>query len=81
MTSSVEMHDVKNNRPFLKRQMIPEIKLDDFYQGGNVTVLSRVLKVTDYSDVQTRNHFENTRERTFAMIKPDAYMEMGKVLD
>lgn len=46
-----------------------------------MTILSRVLKVTDYSDVQTRSHFEANRQRTFAMIKPDAYMEMGKVID
>jgi len=45
------MFDVKNSRPFLKRQQIPEIRLEDFYQGGKVTVLSRVLHVTDYSDV------------------------------
>jgi nucleoside-diphosphate kinase len=46
-----------------------------------VTVLSRVLTVTDYADVQTRNHFETHRARTFALIKPDAYMQMGKVIN
>ena len=81
VTNSIEMFDIKNNRPFLKRQQIPEVRLDDFYQGGQVTVLSRVLKVTDYSDVHTRNHFEGQHQRTFAMIKPDAYMEMGKICD
>lgn len=61
VTSSVEMHDIKNNRPFLKRQQIPEVRLEDFHQGGKVTVLSRVLTVTGYSDVQTRVHFEQNR--------------------
>ena len=46
-----------------------------------MTVLSRVLTVTDYSDVQTRNYFEGSRQRTFAMIKPEVYMEMGKIID
>lgn len=35
----------------------------------------------DYSDVMTRTHFESNRGRTFAMLKPDVYMEMGKVID
>ena len=29
----------------------------------------------------TRRRFESQRERTFAMIKPDAYTAMGKVID
>ena len=29
----------------------------------------------------TRRRFEGQRERTFAMIKPDAYTAMGKVID
>jgi nucleoside-diphosphate kinase len=75
------MFDIKNARPFLKRQQIPEVKLDDFYQGAQVTVLARVLNVTDYGDVQTRNHFENQRQRTFALVKPDCYMNMGKIMN
>ena len=57
-TSSIEMFDIKNARPFLSKQQVPAINLDDFYQGGQVSVLSRVLNVSDYGDVQTRNHFE-----------------------
>ena len=70
---SVEMFDVKNARIFLKKQQIPSIALDDFFIGAQVNVLSRVLKVIDYGDVHTRKHFENQRQRTFAMIKPDCY--------
>ena len=81
VTSSIEMFDVKNARIFLKKQQIPSIQLDDFFIGSNVTILSRVLKVTDYGDVHTRKHFENNRQRTFAMIKPDAYGSMGKIID
>jgi nucleoside-diphosphate kinase len=42
-TNGVEIFDTKNSRPFLSRQQVPELKLDDLYQGGKVTVLSRVL--------------------------------------
>lgn len=75
------MYDVKNKRIFLKRQEIPTLQLDDFFVGSQVTILSRVLKVTDYGDIFTRRRFEAQRERTFGMIKPDAYTAMGKVID
>lgn len=75
------MHDVKNNRIFLKKIELPNFSIDDIYIGAKVTILSRVMKVTDYADVRTRNRFEQTRGRTFAMIKPHAYANMGKILD
>lgn len=81
VVKSIEMYDVKNQRIFLKRQEIPTIQLDDFFVGSQVTILSRVLKVTDYGDIFTRRRFESQRERTFAMIKPDAYTAMGKIID
>lgn len=79
--NQIEMYDVKNSRIFLKRQEVPGICLDDFYAGSKVTILSRVHKVTDYGDVRTRNRFEQSRQRTFAMIKPHAYQNIGKILD
>ena len=75
------MWDVKNSRIFLKKQQIPAIQLDDFFIGAQVQILARVLKVLDYGDVATRRHFENKRQRTFAMIKPDCYAQMGQVID
>merc|ERR1712151_50134 len=81
VVKSIEMYDVKNKRIFLKRQEIPTLQLDDFFIGAQVTINSRVLKVTDYGDIFTRRRFETERERTFAMIKPDAYTAMGKIVD
>ena len=81
VTRSIEMFDIKNMRMFLKKQQMPGIELDDFYIGSQVTILARVLKVTDYGDVHTRARFETDRQRTFAMIKPDAYHSMGKIID
>lgn len=80
-TNMIEMYDVKNSRIFLKKMECAGIKLEDFYVGAKVTILSRVMKVTDYGDVRTRNHFEQARSRTFAMIKPHAYQSFGKILD
>ena len=59
VVKSIEMYDVKNKRIFLKRQEIPTLQLDDFYVGSQVTILSRVLKVTDYGDMFTRRRFES----------------------
>jgi len=55
--------------------------LGDLFIGAVVTVYGRQLKVTDYGDVFTRQAFEEQRQRTFALIKPDAYSNIGKILD
>lgn len=60
---------------------MPSVHLEDFYIGANVTIFARVHKVTDYGDVYTRRRFMKDGERTFAMIKPDAYRDMGRIID
>ena len=81
VTNTIEMFDVKNQRIFLKKIEVPGVKLEDFFVGAQVTILARVLKVTDYADVRTRNAFEQHRAKTFAMIKPHAYSNIGKIID
>jgi nucleoside-diphosphate kinase len=81
VTNMIEMFDVKNSRIFLKKIEVPGVKLEDFFVGAQVTILARVLKVTDYADVRTRNAFEQHRAKTFAMIKPHAYSNIGKIID
>lgn len=41
----------------------------------------RQLKVMGYCDEFTRKKFEGTKSKTFAMIKPDCYNHMGKIID
>lgn len=55
--------------------------MKDLHIDALVTVQTRQLKILDYGDVATRKKFEVDRQRTFAMIKPDAYVHMGKILD
>lgn len=55
--------------------------MNELYIGSVITIYSRQLKVIDYGDVYTRKHFEVMRSRTYAMIKPDAYIHIGKILD
>lgn len=78
--NSVEMYDVKNHRPFLKRSEYAEVSLADMYIGSTVTILARQLKVVDYADNHTRKALETMKAKTLAMIKPDAYNEIGRIL-
>lgn len=55
--------------------------MEEFFVGAVITVYGRQLKITDYGDVATRKRFEVDRQRTFAMVKPDAYRNIGKIID
>jgi len=55
--------------------------MKDLHVGSLITVQARQLKILDYGDVATRKRFEVDRQRTFAMIKPDAYVHIGKIID
>ena len=79
--STVEMHDKKQNRMFLKRVEVAGISLADLFIGARVTVMSRVLTVVGYADQATAARQEGDRESTFAMIKPCSYNNIGKILD
>jgi len=78
--STIEMYDQKNKRPFLKRCEVGGIALSDIYIGATLTIHSRQLKVIEYGDVHTRKAMEAAKSRTLALIKPDAYNNMGKIL-
>jgi hypothetical protein len=54
---------MKNNRIFLKRTEVSTVTLSDFFIGGTVTVLARLLKVEDYADCFTRKELEVTKGR------------------
>jgi nucleoside-diphosphate kinase len=78
--NSVSMYDVKNKKPFLKRTEYAEISLANMYIGSTVTILARQLKIVEYADDYTRKALENMKGRTLAMIKPDAYNNIGRIL-
>ena len=79
--NSVEMYDKKMCRVFLKRVECPAIKLSDLYLGAKVTIFSRIIHIVDYGDIATSSLQTVDRERTFAMIKPCSYQNVGKILD
>jgi len=55
--------------------------MEEVHIGSNITVYGRLLKIVDYGDVATRRRFEVSRQRTFGMLKPDVYTNIGKILD
>lgn len=79
--NSIEMFDLKNKKVFLKKIQYPSVKLKDLFIGAEISIYGRKLKVTDYCDPNTKSIFEKTRQSTYAMIKPDAYLHIGKIID
>ena len=79
--NTLEMYDNKNRRMFLKRCKNPNVGMDELFIGATISVYARQLKITEYGDVFTRQKFEKKRGRTFAMVKPDCYIHIGKIVD
>ncbi|KAM6963115.1 nucleoside diphosphate kinase homolog 7 [Aplochiton taeniatus] len=77
---AVEMFDVKNQRTFLKRTKYDGLQLDDLFVGNRVIVFSRQLNLIGYGDQYTANKLGSKKERTLALIKPDAVAKMGDIL-
>lgn len=73
--------DLKTRKMFLKRMACADISEDKLFIGSIVTIFSRQLKLVDYGDTFTRNHFAQNKETTFGLIKPDVYVHTGKIID
>merc|ERR1719482_628322 len=65
---------------FLKRSKQDHIKAEDLYLGAIINVFSRQVKIAEYADVFTRNELEGNKSRTLALVKPDAYQHLGKII-
>ncbi|XP_077390433.1 nucleoside diphosphate kinase homolog 7 isoform X2 [Festucalex cinctus] len=78
---SVEMFDVKNQRVFLRRTKYEELQPRDLFVGNRVNVFSRQLNIIDYGDQYTASKLGSKKERTLALVKPDAVSKVGDVLE
>ncbi|KAM4046836.1 nucleoside diphosphate kinase homolog 7 [Anomaloglossus baeobatrachus] len=78
---SVEMYDVKNHRVFLRRMKYDSLRKEDFYVGNKINVFSRQLHLVDYGDQYTARKVGSKKEKTLAMIKPDAVAKMGSIIE
>ena len=66
---------------FLKRMAGTQLNEKELFCGSTVTVYARQLKLVDYGDVFTRQHFSQGKQSTFALVKPDVYTHTGKIID
>lgn len=80
-TKEVEMVDIKNRKQFLKRTRYDELRANLLYIGSTVTVFGRQIKLVEYGDDFTRGKLESKSEKTLAMVKPDAFKHLGKIID
>ncbi|XP_015330563.1 nucleoside diphosphate kinase 7 isoform X3 [Bos indicus x Bos taurus] len=78
---SVEMHDVKNHRTFLKRTKYEDLHLEDLFIGNKVNIFSRQLVLLDYGDQYTARQLGSKKEKTLALIKPDAVSKAGEIIE
>ncbi|XP_075445540.1 nucleoside diphosphate kinase homolog 7 isoform X2 [Ascaphus truei] len=78
---SVEMYDVKNHRVFLRRTKYDELHKEDLFLGNKINVFSRQLHLVDYGDQYTSRKVGSKKEKTLALIKPDAVIKMGSIIE
>ncbi|XP_072282782.1 nucleoside diphosphate kinase homolog 7 [Pyxicephalus adspersus] len=79
--ASVEMYDVKNHRVFLRRTKYEALRKEDLYVGNKINVFSRHLHLVDYGDQYTARRLGSKKEKTLAMIKPDAVTKLGSIIE
>ncbi|XP_041114962.1 nucleoside diphosphate kinase 7-like isoform X1 [Polyodon spathula] len=77
---SVEMFDMKNHCTFLRRTKYDDIKLQNLFVGNRLNVFSRQLHLIDYGDQYTASKLGSSKEKTLAIIKPDATDKMGTII-
>ena len=79
--NSLEIVDLKSKKQHLKRIRIDSLTYEDFYVGNTLDIYGRRFKIVEFADSFTKEQLFSKKERTFAMIKPDAYQHMGKIID
>uniref|UniRef100_G1KKD0 Nucleoside diphosphate kinase homolog 7 n=1 Tax=Anolis carolinensis TaxID=28377 RepID=G1KKD0_ANOCA len=78
---SVEMYDMKNRCRFLNRTKYEDLHFKDLFVGNRITIFSRHLNLVDYADQYTARMLGSSKERTLALLKPDAALKLGDILD
>lgn len=72
--------EAKDKSVVLKSGSYPAITLHKLTPGSKFTVEDQEYKVLDYTNEFTKKFF-GERKRTYGMVKPDAYKNIGKILD
>ena len=79
--NSIEIIDLKSRKQFLKRIQFPQLSQQDLYVGNTFDIYGRRFKIVRFGDKFTQDTMVQSSERTFLLIKPDCYINMGKIID
>lgn len=80
LDGTIEMHDLKTRRTFLKRCAYPDLVVQDLFLGAQVTVYARQLRILDFNDDFTRRKLGTVTARVVAFIPPADLGTLGAVL-
>ncbi|XP_060626727.1 nucleoside diphosphate kinase homolog 7 isoform X2 [Anolis sagrei] len=72
---------MKNRCRFLNRTKYEDLQFKDLFVGNRITIFSRHLNLVDYADQYTARMLGSSKERTLALLKPDAALKLGDILD
>ncbi|KAL0205685.1 hypothetical protein P9112_000992 [Eukaryota sp. TZLM1-RC] len=78
--NSIEIHDPKLKRIFLRRIPFPSLSLNDFIIGNSVDIHSRQMKVADYGDSCTRDYLTASQETITVVIPPSKFPSFGTII-
>ncbi|EAN99781.1 nucleoside diphosphate kinase, putative [Trypanosoma cruzi] len=79
--ATIEMHDLKTKRVFLKRCAYPSLGVQELFIGATVNIFSRSLKLVDYGDEATRQHFSAAMGEFILIITENGFRSVGTIVD
>ena len=79
---TVEIIDVAKGRVHLKRIKNEALTEQSLFVGNTVMLYGRKYKITEFGDNSTKQsvNMANVKERAFILVKPDAYLHLGKII-
>ena len=79
---SVEVIDISKGKLHLKRIKNEALTEQQLFVGNTITLYGRKYRITEFGDQSTKQTVNqaNMKERTFILVKPDAYLNTGKII-
>lgn len=77
----IELYDIRNKRPFLKKTTSHNVEKKDLFIGNKILINGRQYEVIDFADQATRSAFDTQMQHTYAMLKPGFHFRLGEALD
>jgi nucleoside-diphosphate kinase len=76
----VSIFDLGSKRLFLKRSPQPDLRVEDFFIGGTVTIFSRQMRLSGYLDEHTRSSLGVARDCLCLLTAPEVFSHLGSLL-